>query len=268
MRYVVLAIVATMLVMGAAPAAVLAQQPDEQLSSEERARRVEELAAQGARAYRSGDFDEAIASFERAYGIEPVPNLLYNIAKSYERQEKYEKAVEYYQRFIVAPEVDSDARQAALDRIDRLREIADLKQEDIDRAERKARNSEADGADVSDEPDTPDELASSNSTALWTMGGGGALLAGGVVFGLMASSSADDVQSAATFDERKSARDSAKTQALVADGFFVAGAAVSAVGLYLYFSGDDAETNSTASTTTFTPWITGQSAGVGMSLDF
>lgn len=257
-----------MLVMGTAPAVVLAQQPDEELSSEERARRVEELASEGARAYRAGDFDAAIAAFERAYIVEPVPNLLYNIAKSYERQEEYEKAVEYYQRFIVAPEVDSEARKAALDRIDRLREIADLKQEDIDRAERKARNSEAGDGEPDERGDQPEETESSNSTALWTMAGGGALVAGGVVFGLMASSSADDVQNAATFEERKTARDSAKTQALVADGFFVAGAAVSAIGLYLYFSGDDAETNSSASTTTFTPWVTGRSAGVGMSLDF
>ncbi|MFW6057944.1 MAG: tetratricopeptide repeat protein, partial [Persicimonas sp.] len=199
--------------MGAAPAVVVAQESDDQLSAKERARRVEELATQGARAYRSGDFDEAITSFERAYQVEPVPNLLYNIAKSYERQEDFEKAVEYYQRFIVAPEVDSEARQAALDRIDRLREITDLKQEDIDRAERKARNSEADGSAASEEPDTPDEPAPSNSTALWTMGGGGAVLAGGVVVGLMASSSADEVKTADTYEERTAARDSAKTQA-------------------------------------------------------
>src|SRR5690554_2857852 len=135
MKHAISVLLSVALVSAALPSAVFAEDltegtaaaGDETLSPEERARRVESLASSGADAYRSGDFEGAIRAFQEGYRLEPVPNLLYNIAKSYEKLEKYADAVDYYQRFVVAPEVDSSARQAALDRIESLREIAQLK---------------------------------------------------------------------------------------------------------------------------------------------
>lgn len=253
---------AATLLVGATPGLVYAQQPD-QMSAEERARKVEQLAAQGAKAYRAGDYPKAIEFFEKAYAIEAVPNLLYNIAKSYEKQEKYEEAVEYYQKFAVAPEVDSKARQAALEQIDNLREIADLKKDSQTDGQQNANNDHK-----NTEPVDP-VVQKDNSTAMWTIGGGATLLAAGAVVGLaVASPAADEVKTGATYAARKAAQSDAETYALVADGLLVAGAAVTGVGLYLYFSDSEAEPKQAASKAVVTPWVTSSSAGLGMSLDF
>jgi tetratricopeptide (TPR) repeat protein len=233
----------------------------DQMSAEDRASKVEQLAAAGAKAYRDGDYDSAVTYFEKAHALEPVPNLLYNIAKSYEKQQKYEQAVAYYQKFVVAPEVDTKARQAALKRIDSLREIADIERDD---------STGADEDPVNDKPVEPTEpVEPANTTAMWTMGSGAVLIGAGAVVGLaLASPTADEVRSGQTFDARKTAQDNARTYALVADGLMATGAVVTGVGLYLYFSDSEAESEQTASETTVTPWITSSSAGVGMSLDF
>lgn len=269
MRNAVCAILAATVTLAGAPGLVVAQQPSQsrdQMSDEERARQVEQLAAQGAQAYRAGNYAEAIELFEKAYALEPVPNLLYNIAKCHEKQEQYEQAVDYYQKFAVAPEVDSKARQAALDRVESLREIAELKESDTDGAQAKAGDDRNEDKQV--EPTDP-IVVQDNSTALWTMFAGGTLLAGGVVFGVgLASPKADEVKTAATYDQRKAARDDAKTYALVADGLLVSGAVVTGIGLYLYLSDSEAEPEQTASTAVVTPWVTSESAGLGMSLDF
>jgi tetratricopeptide (TPR) repeat protein len=266
MKYAVCAMVTATLVLGAAPGAVFAQDAgdssESQMSAEERARKVEQLAAEGATAYRNGDYDNAVSFFKKAHALEPVPNLLYNIAKSYEKQEKYKEAVAYYQKFVVAPEVDTKARQAALQRIESLREIADLKEGDDAAGDGVASSGEGDDKTV--EPAETD-----NSTAKWTMGGGVALLGAGTIVGLaMASPAADRVQTGATYADRKAAQDDARTYALVADGLLISGAVVTGIGLYLYFSDNEAAPEQTASKAVVTPWITSSSAGVGMSLDF
>lgn len=246
------------------------------LSSEERAEKVESLAAKGAEAYQAGDYDEAIALFEEAHDLEPVPNLLYNIAKSYEKKEEYNKAVDYYREFAISPDVDSDARATAIERIESLRQIADLKQEEVDRTRQAAKQAEAgqeptaaEGLGDSRETSGTSSDGASGSTAhWWVLGAGAALLGTGTAFGLAASSSAGAVQDANTFDERQAARERGPTQAALADGFLGAGLVVGAVGLYLSLSNGKTETQHTASQTTVSPWVTGDSAGVGMSLDF
>jgi tetratricopeptide (TPR) repeat protein len=255
------------LFLGVSPGTAFAQDSGDQnsgdLSDEERARKVEQLAAEGAKAYRGGAYDEAVTAFKKAHALEPVPNLLYNIAKSYEKQEKYQEAVDYYQEFVVAPEVDSEARKAALKRIDSLREIADIKESE---------DSSAVGDNTQEpvEPTQPTQPPEpTNSTALWTMGGGAALIGAGAVVGLaLASPAADKVRTGATYADRKAAQDDARTYALVADGLLVTGAVVTGIGVYLYFSGSEDEPEQTASKAVVTPWITSSSAGLGMSLDF
>lgn len=268
MKYPISVMLSAAVVLGSMPATVYAQQPageqeGEQMSAKERARKVEQLATDGAKAYRAGSYQEAIDLFEKAYALEPVPNLLYNIAKCYEKQEKFEEAVQYYQKFVVAPEVDSKARQAALDRMESLRQIADIKKDEGAQGDQ--------GGHIvgrGEQPAEPQVDEPVDTTALWTIGGGVALLGGGLAMGLLASSEADTVKNGATFAERQSAQDSGKTYALVADGLYVAGAAVTAVGLYLYFSDDEADTEQAGAQAVVTPWVSTGSAGVGMSLDF
>ncbi len=264
MKNAISLILSAALVVGAMPTIAFAQEPSHKLSPDERAKKVEELAGKGAGAYRKGEYDKAIDLFKQAYAIEPVPNLLYNIAKSYEKQDNYDQAVAYYQKFVVAPEVDSKARQAALERIDSLRQIAQMKKtkgEQGDEHTDKKKHKTAPKKEQS--VDTPVNMA-----GVWTTVGGAALLAGGAVAGLVASSKADTVKNGSTYADRKSAQDSGKTDAMIADGLFVAGAAVTGVGLYLLFSGGEAKPQPAAAQAVVTPWVTTHSAGLGMSLDF
>ncbi|MFW5966026.1 MAG: tetratricopeptide repeat protein [Persicimonas sp.] len=248
----------------------------EDLSAEERAEKVEALAAEGAEAYKAENYDEAIGLFEEAYEVEPVPNLLYNIAKSYEKKEEYDRAVEYYREFAISPDVDADARATAIERIESLRQIADLKQEEVDRTRQAAEQAEAgeeptaaEGLGESEGSSSrSDDGASGSPANWWVLGTSAALLGTGATFGLMASSSAAAVQDAETFDERRAASERGPKQAALADGFLGAGLVAGAVGLYMTLNKGKTETQRAASKTTVSPWVTGDSAGVGMSLDF
>jgi tetratricopeptide (TPR) repeat protein len=276
MKNAISIILSATLISGAMPAVVFAQDSadaqavePEQMTPEERARRVEALAASGAKSYRAGDYEAAIEAFKKGYAIEPVPNLLYNIAKSYEKQAKYADAVDYYQKFVVAPEVDSNARQAALERIESLREVAELKRRQQAQEGAGQGNAVATGPAQAEEP--------TNTAALWTFGGGVALLGAGLAMGYLASSEADNVKEGETFSQRQEAQENGQTYALVADGLFVAAAAVAGIGVYLYLTDTESETNQASqpgassevmSRAVVAPWVSTESAGLGMSLDF
>lgn len=272
MKHVLTMLFSVALVSAALPSVVFAEDATsaegENISPEERARRVEELASSGADAYRSDDFEGAIAAFKEGYRLEPVPNLLYNIAKSYEKLEKYADAVDYYQKFVVAPEVDSGARQAALDRIESLREIAQLKSQQKESSD-KSNVTPADNTnDYKPAPAEP-----TNYAAYGTIGGGVILLGTGLVMGYLASNEADVAREGGTYQERADAQSSGKTYALVADGLFVASAVAAGVGVYFLFSDSGSDTKTAAkssapSRTVISPWVTTRSAGLGMSLDF
>jgi tetratricopeptide (TPR) repeat protein len=56
--------------------------------------------ARGRRAYSAGDFETALASFERAYELTGSPDLLYNIATVSDRMRHDEEALEAYQGYL------------------------------------------------------------------------------------------------------------------------------------------------------------------------
>jgi len=68
-------------------------------SAEEEARAIYR---RGVLAYERGDYDEAIAAFDRAYALTPAPKLLFNLAQSYRRKgpATCARAQEYYERYL------------------------------------------------------------------------------------------------------------------------------------------------------------------------
>ena len=56
----------------------------------------------GMTAYRLGYYDQAIEAFTRAHGIDPTPNLLYNIAQSYWKKGDKAQALAFYRRYLDA----------------------------------------------------------------------------------------------------------------------------------------------------------------------
>lgn len=262
MRNFLCCLLVAILATGGAPSVVMAQQPAD---GAEIARKVEALSSQGAQKYRNQDFAGAVELFLQAYELEPVPNLLYNIAKCYERMDDWDNAIAFYERFVVAPDVESEARQHALEQVQTLR--ARVQQErGGEPGDDSAPVTPPDGDAVA----TPTPAAAPNRTAAYiTLGAGAVLLAGGGTFGWLASMSEQDFRNATTPDARLEARDSGKTQALVADGLFVAGALTMLVGTYLFITASPtASPATTAGAASVSPWISKTGAGVGVSWGF
>ena len=83
----------------------------------EDAAEVERLSAQGVQAYKAKDYAEAVSLFQQALAIQPVPNLLYNIARACELMGDDRKAKFYFSKFIRAKDVTEDARNKARKRL-------------------------------------------------------------------------------------------------------------------------------------------------------
>jgi tetratricopeptide (TPR) repeat protein len=220
------------------------------------ARRVEQLSGEGAQRYRAGDFKGAIDLFTQAYALKPVPNLLYNIARCHEQLQNWKEAIAFYERFIVAPDVESEARQHAMQQVQSIREIAGLQRE----------RDQREPTPVAPAPQ-PEPVAKPNRTAAYvTLGAGVGLLATGGVFGLMASGTETAFHDAPKAEDRKSLRQTGQTQALIADVCFVSGAAAAVVGTYLFVRAKPDERP--ASTVSLHPWFAPTGAGLGLKLGF
>ena len=84
---------------------------------------IEQLADRGLRLFQAGDFKGAVKAYREAYQFEPVGALLYNIAFIYDKKlDDPLLALDYYRRFVNAPDADRDTRLAAYERIVELTE--------------------------------------------------------------------------------------------------------------------------------------------------
>lgn len=246
------------------PATVYAQSATEQ---------VETLSRQAATAYGEGDFDKAIDLFKEAYAVQPVPNLLFNIAKVYEKQENWSQAVAYYKEFIKAPDADSQARQVALDRIDALEEIQRAEREKKEAEERRLAEEERKRkeAELAAQKKQEDEAAAANAGTgplPWIVTGAGAgLLIGGGVFGLLATDQETVFKTGEDPAVRRNARSKGKTFALVADSMFVAGGIATVVGIILFATSGSSSQPESQAALPF-GWVGPGEGGVGMSWTF
>jgi hypothetical protein len=132
------------------------------------AARISELNESGAKAYAERNYRTAIEKFVEAYAIDHDPNLLFNIARCYEKLGDAAAAIEKYEAFIAAPGADTEGRLKAKASLRELREL-----------ERQGGASSATASDATPEPDgpSPDPAApsSSSSPRLWpwlALGGG------------------------------------------------------------------------------------------------
>jgi hypothetical protein len=78
------------------------------------------LNEQGADYYSLGEYRRAVEKFIQAYALERDPNLLFNIANCYERLGDREAAVEKYDAFLAAPDLDPQGRLRAEQALTRL----------------------------------------------------------------------------------------------------------------------------------------------------
>ncbi len=264
---------ATMVLMGAlalGPAPITGV--GEAWAQDDVASQVEELSGKGATAYKAGDYDAAIGYFEQAYELEPVANLLYNIARCHEKNGAPDKALTYYEKFILAPEIDEGARESALKKSAQMRDLIDARDDlerDKERQERerlaKLEREKNQGGEKVEDPGGGTQDEGGPGVGAWAaLGAGGLLIAGGAVTGFMAMGQQTAFEEATTLEDKQAARDSGQTMALVADGLYVAGAVAVGVGAFLVLTsgGGESDAADADASARVTPWVAPGSGGV------
>ncbi|MCB9597880.1 MAG: hypothetical protein H6719_34500 [Sandaracinaceae bacterium] len=174
--------------------------------------------------YRAGRFDRAAELLREAYGLEPEPVLLYNLARALEGAGEDEEAVDAYERYLGAEEEPADAASARV----RL-EVVRRRLEERRALEEQARAAERLGIEV--QPTAAPSTRADDPTP-WILAGSGALLlaVGAVLGALMLDRSAAAMDAPIHADAARALSD-AEGLAIAADAFFGVGALVGAVGL-------------------------------------
>ena len=156
----------------------------------------------GVKLYQASAYTKALVEFKKAYALEGVSGLLFNIARCYEVLADLEQAVKHY-RLYLEKRPDASNRDLVEVRLKTLN--ARLRAQQLKREQAAAASSSqpaSQEAAVTDapapEPEQPQEPAdkpagSWKATAGWaTLGVGAASLVTGVVFGVLAKSKSDE----------------------------------------------------------------------------
>ncbi|MBV1858050.1 MAG: hypothetical protein KUG77_06530 [Nannocystaceae bacterium] len=198
-------------------------------------------------AYAEREYALAADAFSRAYDASGDPNYLFNAGRVYEESGDLEHAVEYYDRFLSAGEVELEARKDALERLQVLRGVLDVQ------AKKKAADSadETNKASDAEEDDLPEPLADrfpspepspaerakrkrlTIAGAVLAGTGGAALIAGGVLGGLVLRQSDVLDKDEVALEDRRRRIDATETYSLTADILFVSGGVLAITGIAL-----------------------------------
>jgi tetratricopeptide (TPR) repeat protein len=222
--------------------------------------------------FEAKDYDGAVDLFTQAHEIDPQPNYLFNIGRVYEEKGDLKNAVKYYQRFLGESGVDLESRQAATERLKVLREALRELEGEPEPEPEPAPEPSMDPTDDGTPRDTgPDDgrkrkLRIAGYSLLGV--GGAALVAGGVVGGIALGTS-NAAEDAPFVDETQRERDKAKTQANTADGLFIAGGVLAAVGLVLVLSTlGKGKADRTAKARVWSPLVGPRQVGLGLTQRF
>jgi tetratricopeptide (TPR) repeat protein len=267
-------IVALILAMGVAlgPATIVAQDSGAKTATElnnEAKARFKKLSASAQKKYGAGDYEGAIADFEAAYEIKPTSNILYNIGRIHEQQGNIDEAIAYYDRFVVAPNVEIKARQDAVNRLRTLKEVRDLR----DAETAKQSKAQEDAARKNARKNAQKNVANSkvaaspqpDRTAAWVLVGISATtLVGAGVFGVLTSVKHEEYEEAVTLQARRDAAGSGETFGYVADGLFLTGVVTGALGAVLWLLATPDESDGVD----VTAGVSADGATVGLSWSF
>lgn len=183
--------------------------------------------------YKEGAFLEAAEDFEAAHALEAQPELVYNIARSYEKALAQDEAIAAYERFVNLPGTTAALRTKALDALTALRKERAAR----DRARQAERSDVRAPAPIAVlQPERMTSTPARSRTLELTLIGAGIGLAGaGAIFGVLALD-AESQWMAAQADGEPTARveelvDQTRTHALVADILIGAGAVAAVSGV-------------------------------------
>jgi tetratricopeptide (TPR) repeat protein len=209
---------------GVAEAAPKDEKPKAAASQRERALALFE---QGKAAYRDGRFEEAVKLLTEAYALEPVPVLLYNLARAEEGKGAFSEAIDAYERYLAAEKEIPD-RGAIEQKVTSLRRTLDEREALAKERDEAKRREEAKTQQVAPPPSEPD----APSPWPWIVAsvGAGSAIAGGVLGGLALARN-DAAEDAPSQREAVLARDAAEGLALGSTVLFVVGGVFAAGGL-------------------------------------
>lgn len=88
--------------------------------------------------FKAGQFDAAVADFQAAYEMKPLPLLLFNLAQAHRKAGHHRQALELYERFL-AEEKKPDLRPDAERFIAEIKTMMEAEQREREEAERRER---------------------------------------------------------------------------------------------------------------------------------
>ncbi|MFW2387849.1 MAG: hypothetical protein ACN4G0_05910 [Polyangiales bacterium] len=150
-------------------------------SREARIAEAKEAFASGTRAYGEGEFETALASFQRAYELTGSPDLLYNIATVSDRMRRDEDALAAYEGYLEARPESADGEHVR-SRIEVLRAAIEAKSRAKIDAEIEARKAAVEAAARVKAERPLTEYVGPGPGPWITIGVGAAALAAGAVF--------------------------------------------------------------------------------------
>lgn len=219
----------------APPTLARAQDTSEEVSETTEYKR---LLADAQEKYAAEDFEGAAKAYEAAYAIKQNPNLLYNVARIYEKMGEFETALGFYERFAKEPDIKLSARKDAIERLKALREVVALDKPPVEpdpKAPVDPTEPDPDKVvEVDPEPEDPEPAGETNYVpAIITLGAGVLALGGGSALGVLTTNADADASAATSRQGFRDASQQADTFALAADGLFVLGGALTITGVIL-----------------------------------
>jgi hypothetical protein len=194
---------------------------------------VDALNAEAVEKFKNKEYDDAIVLFERAYEHDREPNYLFNIGRVYEEKGEFPQAIDHYERFIKAPEVELQARDLALERLRVLRAImAETQVEDPTTPD--PQPDEPTGFVLDAPPPSPSsKMPPMRVAGLVLIGVGVGAMGAGAGLGGAAMARERKLEGTQGLEARDSVIRRGRGFARAADGLLIAGGIVAATGLVL-----------------------------------
>ena len=163
--------------------------------------------------FKAGRYRDALKRFVRVYRLQPHPNLVYNMARSFEELKEYKNAAEYYRKYLtIAPNSEDKAQiEITITTMEKLSEEQPI------------------------QPVKPVENLLRKRVGWATAAMGTILIVGGAMFGVRALNRSEELR---RFGEGDSLQlfnkvyDERNQAALLSDIFTISGVAIGSLGLY------------------------------------
>jgi tetratricopeptide (TPR) repeat protein len=232
------------------------------------------LIAQATEKFKDKDYAGSVALFERAYAVQPEPAILFNIGRIYEEAQNAEAAIGYYEKFIADESVELKDREKAVQRLQVLRTIVEIREKEKAKAQPPAPKPQPETqprpADPQPKPttDKPQQNRFLKPAGFALIGTGAALLIGGAVSGGLARRQYGAFTSAETLQQSEDAQQRGRQLAITADALFITGGIVAAVGVVLLVVPSVRKSRAAKAAAALSPQVSPTQVGLGYTHRF